>query len=677
MNAIVEKANLSRQAVLKARSTVDNAPVALLPPVTFPAQTLPADLRIPIASLVSDLDYLIPKPALEDDNDGIQPQIRKKGDTTWIDVIDSADPDYPYIMPGIVADRDWTVPYKIRRSLFREELTPETPTEWEFRYIYFAGGTNDTESEISTFAIDLTPPYVVKTPPSNRIPGAPTWPVDLGPTDPIDEAYLEGKTHIIVKPVIPANYQATDVYKFFFGPAPDPGRDAPVFEDVLSANNEAAIPIQVFVDALDGPNQLIYTSRDLPGNQGRQSNFSQRTVQHAKDPDPSTVLPPIVTLANGTDGDNLIDLADTQFDSNGVEFKVKVPTPNAGADTILGFWGGQQAGNEQRVGTNTELTFYAPYALVKQVYGDTDGIVDTNVSFRMFRGARELANADVDIDVDISYIGPDPITIGLDPPTLTTTAGSDDEIKEGDYGDTAITGHIQIFAAPPTEEGWAMDLFYDDMLVDTIYLTTGQENTTISRVIPWTLVHAQGSGTKVLRYTLYIPGATNPTQSKPKDIPVEPFPIEMAAPIILGLAGPSRRIGCSTLNFPTATVPNDGTARRNLQVRVLPNNYTLDGETITVKYLAYELNDPTKPIPDADAVATFPISGPFPVDGVIIGVGDWAEDFKPAHLQSCQVTYSISRTGGNPTPDSLPALNSLDLDDSSGKYCDEFTTPNP
>ncbi|WP_322847076.1 hypothetical protein [Pseudomonas sp. B33.4] len=676
MNAIVKRAQLSRLAALKARSTVHNAIDDDPPPaVTFPAQTLLPDLRIPIASLNGDLEYVVPKPAAEHDEDSFIPQIRVAG-TTWLDVVDPADPDYPYIIPGEIDDRDWTVPYKIRRSLLREELTPEAPTRWEFRYIFFSGGINDVASITTTFAIDLTPPYKVKNPPSDRTPGAPTWPADLGPNVPIDDAYLEGKTHIIVKPAIPANYEATDVYRFFFGPAPDPGRDTPVFNDVLSPAREAAIEVKVFVDAADGSNQLIYVSKDLPGNEGRRSNFSQRTVQHAKDPDPDTVVPPIVTLANGTDGDNLVDLADTQFDPQGVEFKVKVPTPNAPTDTIAGFWGGEQAGPEQRVGTKTELTFYAPYDLVKRVYGDTDGIVKTNVSFNMFRGTRPLADSNVEIDVDISYIGPDPITIGLDAPTLKTTAGTDNAIEEGDYGDDAITATIKLFAAPPTEEGWLIDLFYDDIQIgDPIALTTGQEGTDITRVIPWSVIQQQESGpNKVLRYTLYTPGSNNPTPSSPRGIRVEPFPIEMAAPIILGLAGSVRRIGCSTLNFPTETIPNDGTERRNLLVRVMPNTYTVDGETITLKYQAFEQADPTKPIPDTDATVTYPISGTFPADGVIINIGDYEEDFKPAHMQIGTVTYSISRGGssGTPTPDSLPAVNTLDLDDSQGRFCEEF-----
>lgn len=86
MNAIVEKAIASRRAVLQEKNT--RAGDALADPpkaVTFPAQTLPNDLRIPVADLEKPLQYLIPKPALEDDEDFIQPQLRKKGDPTWID----------------------------------------------------------------------------------------------------------------------------------------------------------------------------------------------------------------------------------------------------------------------------------------------------------------------------------------------------------------------------------------------------------------------------------------------------------------------------------------------------------------------------------------------------------------------------------------------------------------
>lgn len=128
------------------------------------------------------------------------------------------------------------------------------------------------------------------------------------------------------------------------------------------------------------------------------------------------------------------------------------------------------------------------------------------------------------------------------------------------------------------------------------------------------------------------------------------------------------------MNFPTATVPNDGTERRNLRVRVIPNTYTVDGETITLKFQGMTIEDVPVPIPGTDAEATFPIVGTFPAEGVVIEIGDYMEDFKPTHLANGRVTYSISRggAGNNPTPDSLPAIRALDLDDSEGRFCEDF-----
>lgn len=675
MNAIVERAKLSRKAVFQARTSRAGDVLADPPPApTFPAQDIPGDLRIPIKYLSADLDYLIRKPLLEEDEDAIQPQIRKKGTATWVDVLPEQ-----FLLLGPVASRDWTQPFKIPQTFLKEDPTPEEPTEWEFRYIFYAGGTNDVASLESVFAIDLTRYNVVKNPanPSDKTPGAPTWPTDLGPTVPINEEYLDGKTGIIVKPFIAHNHVANDIFAWFFGPAPDPTKDTAVLTGPLSASQEAEIPVAVFIAAGDGPNRLMYVQTDAAGNRARTSNFSQRTVAHTPDPDPTTVFPPIVTLANGQDGDNLIDYKDLYFDPLGVEIKVKVPTPNSPSDTIVVDLQGIQVGTEQRVGTDTELTFYASVDVVKLAYGNTDGVVQRSVSFKMFRGVKELAADDVEIDVDISIVGADP----LPPPRLTTTKGSTNKILEADYGDNTIQAHIDVPATPPTEEGWLLDLLYNEVkFASPIALTTGQEGTTISRNLPWTLVEAQGGGaTKVLRYELYTPDGTNRNESDTQDIPVDPFPIQMDAPEILNLAGPARRIGCATLNFPTATNPGDGSTRRNLLVRILPNAYTVDGEEITLNYIAYPKDDPTTPIAGTDAEMKFLILGAFPPEGVVIGIGDYAEDFKPAHQALGHAWYSISRggPGNNPTPDSAVAIRELDLDDSEGRFCEEFVIPSP
>lgn len=668
MNARVEQGKLSRLAVLKEKSAGGSNPLSdTAPAPVIVAQTLLPDLRIPVASLKSPLKYTIAKPVLEDDDDLLQPQYRKKGDTVWIDIL----PDPFYIELGPVADRDWDVPFEIPVNLLKEETTPEAPTEYELRYIMWAGGTNETTSFLTTYAIDLTPPFKVKNPPADRTPGAPSWPADLGPTAPIDEAYLDGKLGILVKPFVDPNYHPTDIYEFFFGTAPDPDRDTPVFKGVLTAG-EALIPVDVFRNAEEGANRLIYKATDLPGNPGRRSNPSQRNVVFL--PDPGVGLAPVVTLANGNNGDGLIDLADTQFDTRGVETKVTVPTPNAASDTIVVYWGGMAITPEQRVETNTELSFFASYDLVKQVYGNTDGTVLTNVSYKMFRSLREVADSNVNIDVDISYVGPDPINIGLDAPTLSTTKGSDDEIKETDFGDTGIQIHIKLFATPPTEEGWLIDVFYDDVKIGaTIPLVAGQEGDTLDISLPWETVFKQQSGPKSLRYTLYTLTGVNPTHSKVKNITVEAFPIEMSAPEIMKLGGPLRRISCPTLNFPATGNPGDGTARRNMEVLVRKNQYTVDGETITVKWVPYDNATPPAPIPGADTTQDYPIVGEFPSGGAVIQIGAYPTHFKPAHLGRGRVTYSISRggAGNNPTPDSLPAEHGVFLTDNQGKYCEE------
>ncbi|MCU0070584.1 hypothetical protein N8H71_03225 [Pseudomonas koreensis] len=670
MNAIIEKAKLSRKAVLQSKTNRADGVLADPPPApTFPAQTIPGDKRIPIVHLDKELDYLIRKPLLEDEDDAIQPQIRKKDTTTWIDILPGQ-----FLELGPVADRDWTQPFKIAQSFLKEDPTPEEPTEWFFRYIFYAGGTNDVASLESSFAIDRTRYNVVKTPPSDRTPGAPTWPADLGPLDPIDEAYLEGKSGIVVKPFIAANYMANDVFAWFFGPSPDPGRDTPVLVGSLSANQDAEIPAAVFINAGDGPNRLIYVNTDAAGNVARTSNFSQRNVVHKPDPDPGTVKPPIVTLANGDNGDNLIDREDMLFDARGVEIVVEVPTPNSPADTIVVTLHNEQVGTEQRIGAATELKFYAPRALVEQIYGNTDGIVQRTVAFKMFRGLKELATDKVDIDIDISFVGGT-----LPAPSLRTTAGSDNEILESDYGDDGIQASLAMPATPPTEEGWLLDFIFGIETFATVPLTAGQAGTTISEKLPWSVVEALGGGsTHVLRCELYVPGGTNRNKSGNQDIPVEPFPIQMDAPEILHLAGPVRRIGCPTLNFPTATNPGDGTPRRNLLVRVLPNAFTVNGEEITLKYIAYPKDDASTPIPGTDAEATFQISGTFPTDGIVIGIGDYEEDFKPAHQALGHVWYVISRggPGQNLTPDSAVAIRELDLDDSEGRFCEEFV-PTP
>ncbi|WP_223484220.1 hypothetical protein [Pseudomonas sp. A-RE-19] len=661
----IEKAILSRRAVLQGMGGVGRKranPVK----VTITAQTLPSDLRIPIAALSAPLAYTIPQPTEpQDPDDLIEFQIRKKGALDWTEI-------EPYLELGPVADRVWPLPKTIPLAYLVEDSTPETPTEYEVRYIYWYGAVNEGYSDITTYAIDRTAPYRVKEPPSNYSPGAATFPADLGPTDPIDEAYIgNNPSGIKIKAASYGSYHATDTIKVFWGIAPDPDRDEPAFEGLLPADFEVTVPIQKFIDSVEGLNTLIYVVTDLVKNIGKRSNPASREVKRIADP--TVFEKPVVPLANGPDGDGLIDLADCH---QGVSVEIIVPTPNAPTDTIMAYWGGEELG-EKRVSESVDgkLTWEnVSFAIIKKVYGNTDGDEDTTISYGMFRGVRRIGGNEDVIKVNIFYIGPpnpnepDPVNPALNPAVLKFAGGSTDEVNEVDYGNDAEIS-IDLFATPPTQEGWLIDIFYNDKKIgETVRLTTGQEGTTLTRPIPWETIFEQGIGTKVLRWVLYTAANPNPIGCPPKDIPVAAFPIQTLAPEVQDLAGPLKRIGCSTLNF---VPPGDGTSRRNLKVRIPKSAYTVDGETITLSWAAYSDEAIPVLIPGTETTASYPITGTFPDAGALINIGTYEEHFKPANRANGVLSYTITRTGTTPTPPSAQAKHFILVTNSEAQYCEE------
>ncbi|WP_219097359.1 hypothetical protein [Pseudomonas sp. UMAB-40] len=454
MNSRVDKAILSRRAVLQKRFGAGGVfadPVG----VTITAQTLPGgDLRIPLAALSAPLNYTIPQPSEpEDQDDLIEFKIREKGTTAWTDI-------EPMQTLGPIVDRTWPLLKTIPMTPWMvEKTTPESPTEYEIKYVYWYGAVNEGNSVIVTYAIDRTAPYRVKSPASNLSPRAATFPVDLPPTAVIDETYISNNpSGITLTAAAYGNYHSTDVLLVWVGRAPDPGRDVPVLEIPLPALRQFVIPIKVFEDAEEGSNTVLYRVRDLVGHLSKISNPASREVRRIADP---TVFErPVVPLAD----DDLIDLADCNL---GVTLEATVPSPNVPTDTLMGYWGGVELG-EKLVSSAVDgkLVWDVPYPIIKTVYGNTDGDEETEFSYAMFRGNRRMGGNDDTTFVNIYYIGPpnpgepDPVNADLEKPVLTFPGGSTDEVEEADFGKDA-TISIQLFATPPTEEGWLVTIFYD------------------------------------------------------------------------------------------------------------------------------------------------------------------------------------------------------------------------
>ncbi|MFG6203111.1 hypothetical protein [Pseudomonas retamae] len=664
MNELIKNAGLNRKAVILKRMS----DAALADPgvaVTITEQTIDGDLRIPVAKLNAPLEFTIPKPLQEHQNDIIDILIRKKDAPGWVE-IDSFDLD-----PDL-SKRVWPMAKTIPLGPWlNEESQPPEPTSYEIRYNYWYAGANGGLSLIAEYMIDKTRPYQVKDPASDLKPKAAAFPQDLPPTDPIDEEYIEANPDgIIVKPSsVSLTYDAKDIFEFFWGISPDPAVDEPVFRGTLPSSLEAAIPISVFEESEEGVNTLVYRATDVAGNVGKISNPASREVRRVEDP--TVFKPPVIPLANGENGDDRIDMQDCFA---GVDVVIEVPVPNSPAHSIIPKWATQPL-EEKSVAdaVNGQLTWRVDYAKIKSAYGVTDDDKPTDVSYLMYRGATSIGGSNKIIQVNLFTIGPpnpgepDPVNINLPVPTLKGGGGSDDAIKEVDY-DANATYTIKLFDAPPTEESWLVDVLYADKKVgETIKLRDGQEGTELTGTLPWPTIFAEGTGSKPLQWVLYTATDPNFTKSPPKPITVDEFPIQTAAPTILYLTGKDQNlIGCPTLDVIGAG------GRRTLQVVVPKSDYTVVQEEITVKFGAY-INDVL--VENTEVTAKHAITTPYPDEGVTIDIGDYVTNFKPGHGAEGRVSYTITRSGLGDTPPSAEAKAGVILQNSTGQYCEDATAP--
>jgi hypothetical protein len=666
MNAKVESASFNKQVSLRSGGTI------LVDGATIIKQNLPGgDLRIPREHLGAPLDYTIPQPPKQYAGDLLTVFLRVKDDPTKIPLMTG----HPL---GPVAERTWPMPFTIPLDKLQELATPETPTEYELVYVLVANGSNPGDEAITRYKIDKTRPYQTKTPPTDFSPSAAAFPTDLPPDKEIDDAYMgENPSGIeITLTRAPSNAELTDVCDVYFGDPADPAYATPVLKDVpVPVDGKINMPIKIFEDSREGLNTLTYEVKDLPGHISRRSKPNQRTVRRLA---PPVALPPVVPLADGTDGDTLIDVADCK---QGVTIEVTVPLPNSPNDTIIASWQGIDL-PEQRVGTNTILVFPVDYsAVIKIAYGATDGPVPTKVSYKLFRGSGNMiATAETNFYTDISYPGPpnpnepDPVNEALELPRLVSSQGVDNVLDDNDHGKDAKI-FIQLYDAPPTESAQSITVFYDDQELDPPYLLQpGDEGTEIeAATVPWAIIEGKLNETVKIKWKLSAVGVNNPVFSEDQDVEVDITKIMLPKPEVKGLIYDS--ISCPALNFlPTdhPEYPGDGTSRRNLKVTIPYSASLVDGRTVTLKWQGFSDEAATIPIDGTDVTRNIPISDTVPPEGIETDIGDYMDNFKPVSDGFGKLTYTITGI----VPESDPAVHFVFLQNNDDQFC-EIANPIP
>lgn len=662
MNVKVGHIGASKQVSLQSRGDL------LLDPATFPAQTLPGnDLRIPVAALNADLEYHIPRPVTQHDRDTLSVFMRVKGETTSTPIETRLPLGSPW------ADRIWPKELSIPLANLVELPTPEAPTQYELVYIMYAAGVNPTPETIADFHIDKTKPYQIKTPPSDYSPDGVTFPADLPPTKEIDDAYLGAHPNgiEITLTLASSNAEATDKVDLYWGDLSDPAYfSTPVMSDVpVPPDGKITMPIDIFENSQEGVNTLRFIMTDLPGNVSRPSKPVQRTVRRLP---PPVSVPPVVPLADGTDGDTLINLADCD---QGVTVEIEVPQPSVFTDMIQATWQGRDLPLE-RVEDKTLLVIPVDYrTIIKPAYGATDGEVDTTVSYVMIRNSGDVvARNQTTIQVDISYPGPEnpdepkPVNPALELPRLVSSQNVDNVLDDNDHGQPADI-FIQLYDAPPTESGQSITVWYDDVeLTPPYFLAPGEEGTEILAArVPWEVIERKPNAIIKIKYVLSVVLGNNPVTSNDEDVVVDITKVDLPPPEVQGLENDA--IACPTLNF---VPPNDGTSRRNIKVVIPFSPSLIDTRTVTLKWGGFRDENATNPIPGTEVTKSHLIVGTVPAEGIEMEIGDYFVNFKPVTDAFGKLTYTVTDV----VPESDAAIHFVFLKDNNDDFC-EIANPIP
>ncbi|WP_053157427.1 hypothetical protein [Pseudomonas sp. Pf153] len=660
MNAKVGRIGAGKQVSLSSGGGI------LLDPATFPEQTLPNDLRIPVAALNAELKYRINQPVTQHDRDTLTVFLRVKGDT-------ATTPLETRLPLGAVADRIWPKELSIPLVHLVELPTPEAPTQYELVYIMYAAGVNPTPPTVAEFHIDKTKPYQVKTPASDFSPDGVTFPADLPQTQEIDDEYISNHPNgiEITLTLAPFNAEATDKVDIYWGDVSDPAYfSTPIMSDVpVPPDGKITMTIDIFENSQEGVNTLRFIMTDLAGNVSRPSKAVQRTVRRLP---PPVSVPPVVPLADGTDGDTLINLADC---NQGVTVEIEVPQPSVYNDIIQATWQGRDL-PPVRVENNTLLVLPVDYeTIIKPAYGATDGEVDTTVSYVMLRGSGDVvAQNQTTIQVDISYPGPvnpddpDEVNPALNLPRLVSSQNVNNVLDDNDYGEPADI-YIQLWAAPATESGQSITVWYDDVpLTPAYFLAPGEEGTEIpAATVPWDVIARKPNEIIKIKYQLSVVLGNNPVWSEDEDVNVDITKIDLPPPEVQGLEHDA--IACPTLNF---VPPNDGTSRRNLIVVIPFSPSLIDTRVVTLKWGGFSDENATIPIAGTEVTATHTIVGTVPAEGIEMEIGDYFVNFKPVTDGFGKLTYTVTDV----VPESDPAIHFVFLKDNNADFC-EIANPIP
>jgi len=543
---------------------------------------------------------------------------------------------------------DGTFPLKLRVPAHLLADGPYTLRYWILRY--------NTEEEISpTLSIicDGTPPWLDVRPPAL-----------IMPAEPITDQYLADNPQGVLAtlPDYPDRQPGdTVIYRWISVPLPDDPADVPVSGSapVSGEPPQFHFPAEVVRQHGDGGCYVLYELLDKATNISRLSVYTPVPV--ALGPLPLGLLAPRVPQAAG---DNLVDLADAR---DGVVVEVRAFQNWKPSDRIEVTWGrtvlyAQDIGD----GPIFPLQVAVPAHILRSEYGDADGVLPTNVSYRVLRGSVPFAAPAISVDVDFSVIGPprpepdpdwpDPINPALN--LLQTRGKVTQTLDHLGREDAGLDAEQTFLAWTPINPGEIVEFYWNNTPVPEarrIVDEALQPGDPIDVEIPWSYIEGAGNHPQIpVHYRIGKDGSNNWQHSPTAHVNVEAIVLTPDAPQFLGLSVIGW-LSCVSL-YEDEPNPLDPSVR--VQVPDL-SQYLNDGDQLTLTWTPWNRLAGGEVIEDAIKTEVITLGGATPVTGFVWRVRPYEQHILPTYNPEggsrdgrAQVVYSFELEGETVT--SLP-----------------------
>ncbi len=556
---------------------------------------------------------------------------------------------------------DGTFPLKLSVPVHLLADGPYTLRYWILRY-----NTEEAISPALTIICDGTPPWLDVRP----------TPLQM-PAEPITDQYLDANP-LGVLATIPdyPDRQPGDVvvYRWISMPLPDDPAEVPVSGSVPVTGEppQFHFPAEVVRQHGDGGCYVLYELLDKATNISRLSVYTSVAV--ALGPLPAGLLPPVVPQAAG---DNLVDLIDAR---DGVVVEVPEFQNWKASDRLEVTWG-QTVLYAQDIGSGPlfPLQVAVPAHVLRAEYGDADGLLPTNVSYRVLRGAVPFVAPAISVDVDFSLIGPprpepdpdwpDPINPVLN--VLQTRGKASQALDHLTRADAGLDAEQTVLAWAPINAGEIIEFYWNNTPVPEarrIVEDTLQPGDPIDVEIPWAYIEGAGNHPQVpVFYRIGRDGSNNWQHSPTAYVNVEAIVLTPEAPQFLGLS-PIGWLSCVSLY--DRETPSELDPAVRVQVPDL-SQYLKDGDQLTLTWTPWNRMAGGEVIEEAIKTEVVTLGGATPVTGFVWRVRPYETHILPTYNPEggsldgrAQVVYAFELEGETVT--SLPVETIVSMHSAGG-----------